>query len=168
MRPFLLGFLLIGVMGGAGHLEAQPTGAQPTGARGPFDRWDANRDRCLTRDELPGHLQKRFAQLDPERFAVWGTSAGGHLAAMAGVTSGDPPMLLVHGSTDLVVPHGQSVLLSERLRKAGGEAPLITVEGAGHGTGFGPAVEAALLAFLGHHLLGEGDPPKPGGIPAGM
>jgi acetyl esterase/lipase len=37
-------------------------------------------------------LRARAAQyrLDPQRFAIWGSSAGGHLAALAGTTSGDP------------------------------------------------------------------------------
>jgi len=181
--------------------------------------------------------------LDPDRIAVWGASAGGHLAAMAGVTSGDPafegvlgphteragtvrvvvnffgpsdflrmdeqgsrmqhsgpnspesklvggplaerldqvrdaspvvhatagdpPMLLVHGSVDPVVPHGQSLILSERLIEVGVDAPLITVEGGGHGEGFGASVQDAVLAFLGYYLLGEGAPPRAGVIPAG-
>jgi acetyl esterase/lipase len=36
-------------------------------------------------------LRTRAAQyrLDPQRFAIWGSSAGGHLAALAGTTSGE-------------------------------------------------------------------------------
>jgi len=153
--------------------------------------------------------------LDPDRFGVWGSSAGGHLVALLG-TSGDekafdvganlgvssrvqavcdffgptdllqmdryafgdarlkhdaadspeacliggpvqdnkekaarvnpiiyvktnamPPFLIVHGDADPVVPHHQSELLFEALKKAGGNVQLHTIKGAGHGQGFG-------------------------------
>jgi acetyl esterase/lipase len=45
----------------------------------------------------------------------------------------DPPFLIIHGTADPIVPFRQSELLREALRKAGVEAGLVTVEGAGHG-----------------------------------
>lgn len=153
--------------------------------------------------------------VDPERFGVWGSSAGGHLVALLG-TSGDekafdvganlgvssrvqavcdffgptdllqmdrharpgapfkhddaaspeasliggpiqenkakaarvnpltyvstnalPPFLIVHGDADPLVPHHQSELLFEALKKAGGNVRFHTIKGAGHGQGFG-------------------------------
>lgn len=170
-------------------------------------------------------------QLDPGRIAVWGTSAGGHLVAMLGVsdgvkelegeigahldqtgkvscvvdffgptemlrmgsepggerhnapdspeskliggpvlenpdkaksaspiehvTAGDAPHLIVHGSKDPTVPYSQSVDYEKRLESVGVPAIFLTVEGAGHGQGFGKSVSDMVTAFLEKQLLGE-------------
>lgn len=169
--------------------------------------------------------------LDPNRIAVWGTSAGGHLVAMLGVSHGveglegaigphldqssevqavvdffgptemltmgdhpskidhnainspeskliggavqenpekaksaspiehvsadDEPFLIVHGTADDLVPYPQSVDFEKKLEAAGVSVTLLTVEGGGHGKGFGPSVDAAVEAFLAKQLLGE-------------
>ena len=169
--------------------------------------------------------------LDPERIAVWGTSAGGHLVAMVGVSNGvaelegtigehtdqnakvkcvldffgpaemltmgdhpgkfdhnspqspeskllggpvqevpdkaksaspvahvtpdASPFLIVHGDEDPTVPYAQSVTLEKKLEAAGIPTILITVEGGGHGQGFGPAVNAVVTSYLEQQLLGE-------------
>lgn len=49
------------------------------------------------------------------------------------VTSDDPPMLLVHGDADTVVPYERSVEMHATLEGAGVEAALIRVPGGGHG-----------------------------------
>jgi acetyl esterase/lipase len=74
-----------------------------------------------------------------------------------------PPFLLIHGTRDVgtargQVPIEQSVSFADRLRRAGGEATLIRLEGAPHGfTGSGPgnphakaALEASLEFFARH------------------
>lgn len=164
--------------------------------------------------------------LDPDRIAVWGTSAGGHLVAMLGVSGGvaelegeigkhtdqngkvkcvldffgpaemltmggshdrpdspeakllggpvqevpdkaknaspvehvtadDAPFLIVHGDGDPTVPYAQSVALERKLEAAGVPAIFLTVEGGGHGKGFGPSVNEVATAYLEFQLLGE-------------
>ncbi|MSQ98553.1 MAG: alpha/beta hydrolase [Xanthomonadales bacterium] len=49
------------------------------------------------------------------------------------VSADDPPILLVHGDADKVVPYTQSVVFVEKLKEAGGVVELITMPGGGHG-----------------------------------
>jgi acetyl esterase/lipase len=71
------------------------------------------------------------------------------------VTADDPPFLILHGDRDPLVPHHQSVLLAEALRKAGVEVTFETVRGAGHGFG-GPEIDRKVDAFFEKHLKGKG------------
>jgi acetyl esterase/lipase len=82
-------------------------------------------------------------------------------------TRDDPPFLIVHGDQDPVVPAHQAELLYKALGKAGVEAKLHLVKGAGHGVG-GPGVQEAIVAFFDRHLKkrdtkgppAKGDRPK--------
>jgi acetyl esterase len=49
------------------------------------------------------------------------------------VRSGMPPFLLIHGTSDALVPYSQSVTFCERLRAAGDNCDLFAVPGGGHG-----------------------------------
>ncbi|GAA0997661.1 hypothetical protein GCM10009555_095590 [Acrocarpospora macrocephala] len=49
------------------------------------------------------------------------------------VDSADPPLLFLHGQADFLVPHGQSVLLYDRIRTSCGNAQFISIPGADHG-----------------------------------
>jgi alpha-L-fucosidase 2 len=49
------------------------------------------------------------------------------------VTKNLPPFLLIHGTSDTVVPYDQSERMLKKLKAAGIPAELITVEGGGHG-----------------------------------
>jgi acetyl esterase/lipase len=51
------------------------------------------------------------------------------------VDANDPPMMLLHGQADNLVPHGQSQILYEALRSACTDAQFFSIPGAGHGTG---------------------------------
>lgn len=71
------------------------------------------------------------------------------------VTADDPPMLLVHGTQDPLVPLHQSQLLDDALAGVKVESTLITVDGGGHGLGFGREVNEVVSRFFDHHLRGE-------------
>jgi acetyl esterase/lipase len=166
--------------------------------------------------------------LDPNRFGVWGASAGGHLVALLGtagdvnefdvgenlgvssrvqavvdyfgptyflqmeehrlpdgmvhntadspeskliggyiqdnrekvakanpityVTKDDPPFLIVHGDKDPLVPHHQSEILEEALKKAGVPVTLYTVKGGGHGGFRDPNVPRLTKEFFEKNL----------------
>lgn len=180
---------------------------------------------------------------DADRIAVWGTSAGGHLVAMLGVSGGveelegtigkhldvssdvtcvvnffgpselitlndhpsridhlapdspesrlvgaplptepekaanaspitwvskdDVPSLIVHGTKDELVPYPQSVVFEKKLEEVGVKTVLLTVDGGGHGGGFGPSVSKAVTTFLSHHLLGTGEMVEDSTVSAG-
>lgn len=181
---------------------------------------------------LRAHAQEHG--LDPQRFGVWGSSAGGHLVALLGttgdvkefetspnrevssrvqavcdyygptdftqmdahaaggrrshdspdspeskllggpvqenkdkaaransvtyVTPDDPPFLIVHGDQDPAVPHHQSELLFEALRKTGVSVHFHTIKGAGHGgPGFdAPEVKDRVARFFDEKLKAGG------------
>src|SRR5438045_3039292 len=44
-----------------------------------------------------------------------------------------PPLLLVHGTADTLVPASQSARMCEAARRAGASCDLLEIEGAGHG-----------------------------------
>jgi len=67
------------------------------------------------------------------------------------VSKDDPPFLIMHGDKDPLVPHHQSEILAEALKKAGVEVTFKTVEGAGHGFG-GPEVMKRVEEFFDKHL----------------
>ncbi|WP_013626478.1 alpha/beta hydrolase [Rubinisphaera brasiliensis] len=70
------------------------------------------------------------------------------------VTANDPPFLIIHGTADPVVPYAQSERLYELLLKAGVDATLIPVTGAGHGGFSSPEVPARMQIFFDKHLRG--------------
>jgi acetyl esterase/lipase len=68
------------------------------------------------------------------------------------VTPNAPPFLIVHGDSDPLVPHHQSVLLEAALRQAGVPVLFYTVRGAGHGGFTDPQVPRLTQEFLARHL----------------
>jgi len=93
--------------------------------------------------------------LDYSFFAAWGRSAGGHLSAMLGVTSGQrtefdypgggdssvqavidwygPSDFLAAGTSDHLVPHQQTLILADALRAHGTRVELHILENGRHG-----------------------------------
>ncbi len=73
------------------------------------------------------------------------------------VSKGAPPILMVHGNIDLIVPIVHSENLLKKLKAAGATAELITVPGEGHGWG-GATLARTLdesVKFLDEHLKGK-------------
>lgn len=72
------------------------------------------------------------------------------------VTKDDPPFLIMHGDKDMLVPLHQSELLYHALAKAGVEASLHVVKGAGHGLGGGEEsperLQEIVASFFDRHL----------------
>jgi dipeptidyl aminopeptidase/acylaminoacyl peptidase len=67
------------------------------------------------------------------------------------ISGNDPPFLICHGDKDNLVPHNQSVLLDEALKKAGVGVNFHTVEGGGHGFR-DPEVDMLVFEFFTKHL----------------
>ncbi len=91
--------------------------------------------------------------LSKETFGVEVGQPSPTLVAASPVTyihPGAPPFFVIQGLEDKIVPPSQSTELVARLRKAGDEATLVTVQHAGHGlihTGNGPVTpDVATLA----------------------
>jgi acetyl esterase/lipase len=68
------------------------------------------------------------------------------------VTEDDPPFLIVHGDKDPLVPHSQSEILYDALKKADVEATLYIVRGGGHGGFKDPNVPRLFAQFFRKHL----------------
>lgn len=77
------------------------------------------------------------------------------------VSAATPPMLIVHGDEDKLVPHHQSRLLAAALEAAGSRnLRLHIVRGGGHGEGFDsdPDLLALVQKFLHAHLKQASSP----------
>jgi acetyl esterase/lipase len=72
------------------------------------------------------------------------------------LSSDDPPVLILHGTHDALVPYAQSVQFAAALKEKGVPAWLQTIPGAGHGgPGFGhPAVHQLTQHFFDQFLKG--------------
>jgi acetyl esterase/lipase len=133
---------------------APPAGEQPLGAKCVIDFFGPT-DLSLyakhpdTEDAFMVPFLGKACKTDPD---VYKRASPITLAA-----KGVPPVLLVHGTTDIVVPILHSERLHEKLVAAGVEAELVTVPGTGHGP-WGPAQAASGMAaavrFLDRHLKG--------------
>ncbi len=73
------------------------------------------------------------------------------------VTPDAASTLIIHGTKDTIVPYEQATLMDERLKAAGVEVELLTLEGAGHGFGGADAekADAAMFEWLEKHLKSE-------------
>ena len=70
------------------------------------------------------------------------------------VSASDPPVLIVHGTADRIVPYDQALRLDAALKQAGVTSYLVTVTDGGHGD-FGAAADGRVKAFFDKYLRGE-------------
>ncbi len=71
------------------------------------------------------------------------------------VTKDDPPILILHGTKDPLVPYQQSVAFAAALRKAGVTVTLQKIENGEHGGFNNEEVNGRTRAFLQKYLLGH-------------
>lgn len=113
----------------------------------------------LTMDDHPSKIT-HLASDSPESLLLGAPvptvpEKAAHASPITWVSADDAPSLIVHGTKDELVPYPQSTAFENKLEKAGVATVLLTVEGGGHGNGFGPSVSEAVATFLAHHLLGS-------------
>lgn len=89
-------------------------------------------------------------------------------SATTHVSKEDPPFLLIHGTSDNLVPFHQSELLYEALKKGGVDSTLVPVQGGGHGNFGTREVAERVRQFFDKHLRGQdvvisAEPIKQGG-----
>ncbi|QDU22789.1 alpha/beta hydrolase [Urbifossiella limnaea] len=131
-----------------------PPAGQPLGARcvvdffGPTDLTLYSKDPDLEDAFMVPFLGKA-CKTDPEVYR--------RASPVAFAAKGVPPVLLVHGTADLIVPIVHSEKLHEKLVAAGAEAELVRVPGNGHGPWRAEQAAAGMTAtvrFLDRHLKG--------------
>jgi acetyl esterase/lipase len=100
-----------------------------------------------------GNFTEAWLGSGPDRAAT-----AKRVSPMAYVRRGLPPVMLIHGSADPVVPYDQATRLQKALDGAGVPNELITVDGGGHG-GFNTAeterIYKSIRAFFTKHHIGE-------------
>ena len=103
---------------------------QATAAHHPVNRFDAFVMRAFVGGTPEEHLD--VIQLaNPIRFLPVVGPAAAVATATAAVAL--PPFLIMHGTNDRTVPIGQSQLLADALKAAGGSATFRIIDGLGHG-----------------------------------
>lgn len=129
--------------------------------------------------------------VDPNRFALWGSSAGAYIATYVAyaldedainiakpnvvidywgrlmldnaIASSDPPLLILHGDADSVVPYSYAQELQAQAAAAFLSTSFYTVSGADHGFGDidlqnttvdGVSIQEVTFKFIDDHLVG--------------
>jgi len=148
---------MLGTSGGVAGLEGNTAYPQISARVQAVCDWFGPTD-FLQMNDHPGSMDHNAAD-SPESQLVGGPiqEHPDRVAAANPITyiSGDePPFLIMHGDSDMLVPHHQSVLLYRALKKAGVEVTLRTLPGVGHdGPEFrAPEIIDEVIAFFGRHL----------------
>lgn len=137
----------IGAMGGSsgGHLVSMLAlgdgNGDPT-ALSPIDRVSA-KVQCVAARAVPVEISGSssllllgYRVMDRHREGSVERESAVAASPISHVSADDPPMLLLHGDSDPVVPIEGARRLKAELEEAGVTVELIEIEGAGHGPGF--------------------------------
>lgn len=154
---------MLGVSHGVEHLEGD------IGEYGDFDSEVAcvvdlyGPTELLTMSDFGGAMDHN-APNSPESFLIGGPiqenkDKANDASPIKHVTKDDEPFLIIHGSEDPVVVYQQSTAFEKVLEEAGVPAILVTVDGGGHGKGFGSETTDIAIQFLNRMLLGKGELP---------
>jgi alpha-L-fucosidase 2 len=90
---------------------------------------------------IPEQFRTRVIGTPWERLIMAGLS---QLSPVDNVRRDMPPFLLIHGTSDPLVPYKQSVDMCDRMRQAGATCDLYPIDGAGHGIRWWSASERNL------------------------
>ncbi len=107
-------------------LEEPKSVAAMVSLYGPMDL----EDLAQTSTIVPAQIR------DTLRNSAFGPLLAAHMRTLSPaqhIAPNPPPFLLIHGTSDPVVPISQSTAMQQKLKAAGGTADLITVPGGGHG-----------------------------------
>lgn len=150
---------LLGTSGGVEALEGTTGGNadQSSRVQAVLDQFGPTDFTLMNAHALPGSRIDHDAPNSPESRLIGGpVQENKEKAATANpityVTADDPPLLIMHGDRDLLVPHSQSELLEEAYRKAKLPVELHTVKGAGHGWRSNRELDAMIVQFFDRHL----------------
>lgn len=169
----------IGGLGGSSGAHLISMLATLDGAGDAADRDPVNRHsaklQCIAARAAPTDLPKMAGSAGAPLVALFvgavapdgaaATSPELKIAAAASpvtyVTRDDPPVLLIHGDADRIVPFQQSEVMKAALGAAGVPAKLLRIPGADHGPEFPgaknpPDYKAEIVAWFNTHLRGGG------------
>src|SRR6185295_9325225 len=145
----------IGVLGGSagGHLAAMVALTAPEDGLDPREPWgDLS---CRVQAAVPLYGVHDFAAFSKEPPPPELAELAKRASPVTYATKDDPPMLILHGTKDTIVPLAQSALLAEALKKAGVAQELVVVEGARHSFHLEPKeqdLRPKVLGFFDRHL----------------
>ncbi|MBV8819132.1 MAG: alpha/beta hydrolase [Acidobacteriaceae bacterium] len=134
--------LLAAGFSAGGHLALMAGMATPESGFGPTTRFAGIIDFYGIADVAAALEQKSDFAVQWIAAAPEPMQLAKQLSPINYVRKDVPPVLIVHGDQDHVVPFAQSVQLNAALKKAGAKSELITVSGAQHG--FTPAQQAEI------------------------
>lgn len=157
---------LVALLGATGHLRDYDVGEnldQSSAVQAVNDLFGPTDLLQMDAHALPGARLVHDAPGSPESRLVGGPIQDPPYRDLAAkvnpipyVTKDAPPHLIIHGDQDPLVPHHQSELLFDALKKHGVTVRFHTIKGAGHGQGFGGKEIAEMIAaFFDHHLMGK-------------
>ena len=157
--------LLLGLSSGAGELVEDPELLRDDGVAAIVDLYGPT---DLTLDNTVGNERLRRMYRNFGQMFLGGTFEGKlDLAKRASpityVDADDPPVLILHGTRDGMVPMEHSERLAQRLERAGVEHEFVELRNAGHAgpRWFQPDVRQLILDFLDEHVPADDESRDP-------